>query len=134
MLRTGGFFADSDSEEERDPGASAGFTEIYEIQELQLSTSKFQVRQFSWHRANANKVWPGTFVLAEYVDANLALLLNGKVLELGAATGALSLFLKSRGIDVITSDICDDGEVEANIRYNFELNGKSLIRDIFSWK
>ncbi len=71
-------------------------------------------------------MWPGTFVLAEFVDANIADLITGKVLELGAATGALSLFLKSRGIDVITSDICDDGEVESNIKYNFELNGRPL--------
>lgn len=31
--------------------------------------------------------------------------------------------LEHRCLDVVTSDIDDGGEVENNIRYNFELNG-----------
>lgn len=49
------------------------------------------------------------------------------MLELGAATGALSMFLARRGVQVVTSDIDDGGDVEANIKYNFELNGTDGI-------
>ncbi len=81
------------------------------------------MRQFSWHCANANKVWPGTFVLSEYIDSRIDFFRCGQVLELGAATGALSMFFTRRGVRVVTSDIDDGGDVEANIKYNFELNG-----------
>jgi predicted nicotinamide N-methyase len=86
-------------------------------------------RQFSWHKANANKVWPGTFNLADFVLANAARYRGGRVLELGAATGALSMCMLSEPIslDVVTSDIEDEGEVERNIQYNFELNGNMLL-------
>ena len=44
-----------------------------------------------------------------------------RVLELGAATGALSIFLSSLGVDVHTSDI-DDAAVTDNIAFNYTLN------------
>ena len=68
-----------------------------------------------------------------------------RILELGAATvftffynyvyklrccndykGALSMFMAAfpRNLNIVTSDVVDGGEVETNIIYNFELNGK----------
>jgi hypothetical protein len=45
-----------------------------------------------------------------------------RVLELGAATGALCIFLASLGVDVDTSDM-NDPVIGANIAHNFYLNG-----------
>ena len=71
----------------------------------------------------------GTFVLAEYLEAKSEKYRSGKILELGAACGALSMFmcLPPRSFDVVTSDIEDLGEVEENIKYNFELNGMHIF-------
>jgi predicted nicotinamide N-methyase len=87
---------------------------------------QLKVRQFSWHMANANKVWPGTFALAMYIEENRGKYSSGPILELGAATGALAIFLSAppRSFDVTTSDIDDGGDVEANIAHNFALNSK----------
>ena len=45
-----------------------------------------------------------------------------RVIELGAATGALAIFLAALGVDIHTSDI-DDTLVTENIACNFTLNG-----------
>ena len=85
-------------------------------------------RQFAWHKANGNKVWPGTFNLAEYIDQHIEYYRSGPILELGAATGALSMYLSSdpHNFDICTSDIEDNGEVQENIAHNFALNGLSV--------
>lgn len=45
--------------------------------------------------ANANKVWPGTFILADFMSKHEGRYKGkGRILELGAATGALSIFLR----------------------------------------
>lgn len=74
-------------------------------------------------------MWPGTFNLAEFIEDNLCTYNTGRILELGAATGALSMYMmsKPRSLDVVTSDIDDGGEVENNIEYNFGLNGISVL-------
>ena len=66
----------------------------------------------------------------EWLDDNAAHFLTTaggqrkRVLELGAATGLLSIFLVRRGHVVVTSDCETDGEdVERNIAHNFGLNG-----------
>ena len=61
----GDLFAENDEETEE-----AAFSQLYEVQELDIGGSIFKVRQFAWHRANANKVWPGTFNLGEYICLN----------------------------------------------------------------
>jgi hypothetical protein len=107
-----------------------------------------QIRQFAWHEANANRVWPGTFVLGSYLttchpqldkttttdkadDRQTEKTLlerlqhkDSRCLELGAATGALSIFLSSAPYNFVinTCDIQDDGTVEANVIHNFGLN------------
>jgi hypothetical protein len=51
------------------------------------------------------------------------------MLELGAATGALSIYVRRRfpGVRLCTSDIDDGGDVEANVKYNFERNDLSCV-------
>ena len=67
--------------------------------------------------------------MAEFIEENLDIYNTGKILELGAATGALSMYMMSgsRSLDVVTSDIDDGGEVENNIEHNFVLNGEPLF-------
>jgi predicted nicotinamide N-methyase len=101
------------------------FNQQYEVSNIKMAEKTIKVRQFAWHRANGNKVWPGTFNLAEYIDQHMERYKSGNILELGAATGALSVYLSSdpHNYQLCTSDIDDGGDVEDNIRYNFELNG-----------
>jgi hypothetical protein len=104
----------------------------YEVSAVSFSAllPPLQIRQFAWHEANANRVWPGTFVLSNFLTMGdpelLARLQHAGTtcLELGAATGALSIHLSSPpwNIKIHTSDIADDGTVEANILHNFQLN------------
>ena len=67
----GDLFAENNENNGRDEGAEeAAFTQLYEEQELEIGGKIFRIRQFAWHGANANKVWPGTFNLGEYIHLN----------------------------------------------------------------
>lgn len=121
-----------DSDDERNDGKAAGgvFKEEYEVATIQIRDISLKIRQFSWHKTNANKIWPGTFRLAEYITYNSSQYKNSRILELGAATGALSLYLQSDptdGYDMVTSDVDDGGEVENNIAFNFQLNDNAAL-------
>lgn len=87
---------------------------------------KYKCR-FSFHEANANQVWPGTYRLADFIMANQSKYSQGKLLELGSATGVLAIFLKNAChtpiFDVYTTDFNDHGVIEDNIKHNFALNG-----------
>ena len=56
----------------------------------------------------------------------------GTLLELGAATGALALFLRQPqyNLSIVTSDIDDGGSVRENIEYNFSLNGIPCVKHV----
>ncbi|KAF0715397.1 Aste57867_3400 [Aphanomyces stellatus] len=116
---SGLFAAASDSEEDE-------FENEFEIQDIEIGDDKYRIRVFAFHEANANKVWPGMFNLAGFMDAH-ARYSDGRIMELGAATGALAIHLRAspRNYDVMTSDMCDDGAVAANIEFNSALNGQS---------
>lgn len=127
----GGFFpAESDEEEEE-------LNQCFEIQTVDIAGATFQVRQFAWHSHNANRVWPGTFNLAQYLltqneDGSYQ---NqwGHMLELGSATGILAIRLAAASKQhnpevtwtvcdsIVTSDVAD-GEVGDHILFNFNLN------------
>ena len=124
----------------------------YEIQSVILSGTMLKVRQFDYHSHNANRVWPGTFPLADFLFATLEVIspldddLNpslqpkyahhwGRVLELGTATGLLALRLAmARGnpeespnafccTSLVTSDVDDErGDIFSNLRFNYEMN------------
>ena len=63
------------------------FEQMYETTSMNICKNDFLIRQYSWHKANANKVWPGTFELAQYLECNLEDILtfpnsnNSNVLE-----------------------------------------------------
>lgn len=142
-----GIFNDSDDD------SVSSFDQCYETEDVNVCGAILKIRQYAFHSHNANRVWPGTFNLAEYLlrtyenkkienasdraiqegeevnedDCNKDSSKLGKVLELGAATGILSLRLLTAGSEisssVTTTDVEDDGEVEKNIEYNYALNG-----------
>jgi hypothetical protein len=83
----------------------------YEVQSVDLAGKNLKVRQYDYHSHNANRVWPGTFPLADYLFATVEKVTNidltshnsssatlpiykhnwGRVLELGTATGLLAI-------------------------------------------
>jgi len=106
----------------------------YSVTDITLNTMTFRIRQFAYHRANANQIWPGTFTLCDFLASPVQLdkMQGATVLELGAATGALAIALSSPPyrFNIQTSDFADDGEVEGNIAFNFALNGLVTVGHI----
>lgn len=98
---TGIFGADSDEEEEVANETSTNFCNEKDIQRITLAGVQIQVCQMSWHQANANQVWPGTYALADHIlsvrEGPLSRYEGHNILELGAATGALSIALIKAG-------------------------------------
>lgn len=119
MTLTGLFPAD-DNDDEPDTAP------VYEIQTLEIAGLSVKVRQFDYHSHNANRVWPGTFNLAEYlVECGVTL---GDTLELGTATGVLAMILTQAQCcrSLTTSDVEDEhGEIAENLAYNYCLNAIS---------
>lgn len=118
-ISLGGLFPDSSDDE-----GGGGFCNDAEESCVTLAGLQIRLREKPFHPLNANAVWPGAHALADWVRANCAERLAGRrILELGAATGALAIFCVSAcGLDVTTSDV-DDDEVEAQVADNFRLNG-----------
>ena len=79
------------------------FENQYELQTLTICDTKIQVRQYSWHEANANQVWPGTFILADFIRKNDGRYKDSNCLELGSATGALAIYLRLCGYENIVT-------------------------------
>ena len=134
---TGIFGTDSDEDEDEQV-----YVPVYEVQTLELGGLSLKIRQFDHHSHNANRVWPGTFNLCEYVLQNDQAFL-GNILELGTATGLLAIRLAhcsklhaSSGLDddddskelprchsITTSDVVDDNnEIAENLAFNYTLN------------
>lgn len=141
-LSLGSFFP-AESDDEQSEGEERELDQCYEIQEVDLVGSCLKIRQFAYHSHNANRVWPGTFNLAEYLLSRKGSASDGSpcefahhwghVLELGTATGLLAIRLALSSqvhsdepntvcTDVVTSDLADD-EIEEHVHFNFDLNG-----------
>ena len=115
----GGLFGpdSSDSDDGEREGVAAESDES-----IELAGTPVVVRACAYHPQNANKVWPGTYSFASWLAERWDALPLGdgqRVLELGAATGALSAWLAMRGCSVASSDI-DDGDV-ARLRRGCDL-------------
>jgi len=115
----------------------------FETQSLDICGRQLIVRQYSFHSHNANQVWPGTFNLAEYLlrkEPDGTFTTNfGSILELGTATGVLSMRLaldcsftndllpETRLMyactDIVTTDVEDEfNDIEKNLSYNYTMN------------
>ena len=117
----GGLFGPDSSDEEGGDGRGC-FDNTPQESHVQLGGVSLRLLERPFHPLNANAVWPGSHVLADWCLANMELLRGRRLLELGSATGAFALFAVTAGLDVTTSDV-DDGEVEETIASNFALNG-----------
>lgn len=129
-ISLGGFFSSDDDLDQAHE--TQAFEQIYEVQLLNIGGVDLQIRQSAWHMANANKVWPGTFALAEYIKDHINHYISGRILELGSATGAFAIYLSTvtEQCSIVTSDIDDHGEVEDNIAYNYKLNGLTPVSHV----
>jgi hypothetical protein len=118
----GGLFDDGEDHAEEEREAS-GFNNTAQVASVELGGMRLSIAERPFHALNANAVWPGTHVLAEWVLANREALAGRRIIELGSATGALSIFCTKLGLGpLVTSDV-DDGEVEQAVAANFRLNG-----------
>jgi len=118
---TGLFGADSDeSSKEED------FEEVYEEQRIEVGGQSVFIRQFSFHPKNANRIWKGTLVTADFMN-QLANRVPGlkerRFLELGSATGVLAISMRKNGFTSITTSDYDDLQIQENIDHNCLLNG-----------
>lgn len=100
---TGIFGPDSDDDAEEVAGET-NFCNERDIQKVVLAGQEVEICQMSWHQANANQIWPGTYVLAEHMlqtknaeSDECTRYEQSRLLELGAATGALSISLMKTG-------------------------------------
>jgi len=96
---TGLFVNEDDSDEDC---SQDEFQNECEIMPMNLGGIELNIRQKSWHQANANQVWPGTFTLIEHIFSHERYK-SGDLLELGSATGALAIALiKSKNYHLVT--------------------------------
>jgi hypothetical protein len=86
-----------------------------------------QVYQTGWHPLNANRVWEGNTAFSAWIVEKWNSLdgaMDGPVLELGAATGALAAWLVMRGVAMTSTDAADDGSmILSQVKATFSLNG-----------
>jgi predicted nicotinamide N-methyase len=101
------------------------FQQIYDENSHDFGGVHLKIREFSFHRFNANQVWPGNQIFAEFLKGQVEFLKGKKVLELGSGSGILSIFLRILEVDVTASD-CPDEEVRENIMFNAKENGVEL--------
>jgi hypothetical protein len=76
-----GLFKDDDGDDEE----ATTFEQIYDEQQLQVADLMLTIRQYCWHAANANKVWPGTFVLAEFINERIEMF-RGRFISIHTST------------------------------------------------
>jgi len=91
---TGLFGCDESDDAEEQCIDSCAYENNYENQTLTINSIELIVRQYSFHCTNANQVWPGTFLLADFITQRQdRYFCHGygacSVLELGSATGEI---------------------------------------------
>ena len=78
-------------------------------------------------------MWPFNAKMAQFIRDNWSRFQGKRILELGAGTGILAIFLKKLGLEVVTTDY-DDVQIEENIHHNCELNDLQPIQHVrHSW-
>lgn len=101
---------------------SETYTRQEEIVTVEFQDNSIKIREFDFHPWNANKVWPGNHHFVKWISENLHLFENKRILELGAGTGALAIYLSLYLNLTITTSDYDDSDIPENISYNCSLN------------
>ncbi|RHY16833.1 hypothetical protein DYB37_005096 [Aphanomyces astaci] len=93
--------------------------EIRQMEELSLAGSLSMLSEMreTTSEISGQRIWPGSYLLAEYVHANPDIVTGKRVLELGAGTGLVSLVARLAGA---TSAIATDGDLD-------------VVTDILAW-
>eukprot|EP01112_Ceratiomyxa_fruticulosa_P005493 TRINITY_DN1612_c0_g2_i1.p1 TRINITY_DN1612_c0_g2~~TRINITY_DN1612_c0_g2_i1.p1 ORF type:complete len:237 (-),score=61.03 TRINITY_DN1612_c0_g2_i1:199-840(-) len=103
-------------------GEEKSIGQVYEENIYDIHGVEIKIREFEYSSTNAGIVWSSSFPLCEYITENIGVFKGKRIVELGAATGLVSIYLKKRfDLDVTTSDITNS-EIEENIKHNCELN------------
>jgi hypothetical protein len=94
-ISLGTFFPPESDDEDEDEEAE--LDQCFETQDIILADRTLHIRQYAYHSHNANRVWPGTFNLTDYLfeensEGNYVHQW-GSILELGTATGLLAIRL-----------------------------------------
>lgn len=109
-LFLGGFFKDSDDEtqpegngdEEQESECRThefpGMVRLCDRSSLTALLQDIRIRELSFLAKNANFVWPGASHLAAFLLPRFPTLVGKRILELGSATGCLSIFLRKKGM------------------------------------
>ena len=107
------------------------FNNLYSSRSITLGDKDFIVREYSWDENNANRIWPCTYLLADYIKKNEILYQNRSWIEFGSGTGVLALFISSLNWSISgnTTDFDDgiDDNIAKNIKHNFDTNNISSI-------
>lgn len=118
------------STEDKHSESDSEDTQTFEERKHSFPGMVLLIREFSFHQVNANMLWPGASIFAEWLIEHQSLLKGRQIIELGSGTGALAIFLKkSLSVDITTSDF-DDKEIEENIAYNCTANGMPVLPHI----
>ncbi|KAF2071759.1 hypothetical protein CYY_006925 [Polysphondylium violaceum] len=110
--------SDSDSDNENSKNNN---DQVFDEKTVEINQKSIKIREFHYSTTNAGYIWPATFTMADYISKNIQVFNNKKIIELGSATGILSIYLKQIGLNVTASDY-NDPEIQENIEYNSKLN------------
>jgi len=92
-----------------------------EEKEFKVMDEKIKIREYAFSSTNANFVWPNFNYQIDFIMSHLSLFTGRTILELGTGTGIVPIFLRKKGLVVVSSDY-DAPEITNNIDYNCKLN------------
>ncbi|KAN0025437.1 hypothetical protein ACTFIU_003698 [Dictyostelium citrinum] len=122
----------SDSEDEDNKKENITVEQIFEEKLIEVHEESIKIREFAYSNTNAGVIWPSTYTLIDYLLAHQELFKNKRIIELGSATGVLSIFLNKKGYNVTSSDYNAD-EITENINFNKSLNNIEFKHIPHTW-
>ncbi|KAM9969104.1 hypothetical protein ACTFIW_003388 [Dictyostelium discoideum] len=122
----------SDSEDEENKKENIITEQVFEEKLIEVHGEKIKIREFAYSNTNAGIIWPSTYTLIDYLLLNQERFKNKKIIELGSATGVLSIFLNKKGYNVTSSDYNAD-EITENINFNKSLNNIEFKHIPHTW-
>ncbi|EGC40004.1 hypothetical protein DICPUDRAFT_147171 [Dictyostelium purpureum] len=124
--------SDSEDENENNKNENKEIEQVFEEKTLEIYDKTIKIREFHFSTTNAGYIWPSTYTIIDYILAHKEKFENKKIIELGSATGILSIFLNAKGFDVTSSDY-NNPEISENIEYNKSLNNINFRHIPHTW-